>query len=61
VDEIASASAIRDIEFDGTISCGIPGHDRPGRESISNLVIAEGPLRWSYEARCGFASFEYYG
>lgn len=53
---IASAKAVEDVTFDGTVSCGIPGHDHPGQESISSLTVNDGPFEWDYEERCGFAT-----
>ena len=43
------------------ISCGIPGHDRPGQEVRTELQrVADPPLAWEVRGRCGFASdFEY--
>ena len=44
------------VDFDGTVSCGIPGHDHPGQESISSLSLEDGPFRWDYQGRCGFST-----
>ena len=52
----ASAHVVRDFEFDGRISCGIPGHDHPGQESVSSLTVQDAPLAFSYSERCGFAT-----
>ena len=52
----ASAQVVRDFEFDGRVSCGIPGHDHPGQESVSNLTVEDAPLAFSYSERCGFAT-----
>ena len=51
-----SAQVVRDFEFDGRVSCGIPGHDHPGQESVSNLTVEDAPLAFSYSERCGFAT-----
>lgn len=56
VDAIASADVVRDYEHDNRVSCGIPGHDHPGQESISNLSVQDAPLSFSYSDRCGFAT-----
>jgi hypothetical protein len=62
VDAFASAEVVRDFEFDGRVSCGIPWHDHPGQESVSNLSLQDSPLVFSYSERCGFASdFAYWG
>lgn len=51
----------RRIEFDGTVSCGIPGHDHPGHESVSSLSVHDGPFQWTYVERCGFSTdFAYF-
>jgi len=52
----ASAQVVRDFAFDGRVSCGIPGHDHPGQESVSSLTVADAPLAFSYSERCGFAT-----
>jgi hypothetical protein len=52
----ASAQVVRDFEFDGRVSCGIPGHDHPGQESVSSLTVKDAPLAFSYSERCGFAT-----
>ncbi len=52
----ASAHVVRDFEFDGRVSCGIPGHDHPGQESVSSLSVDDAPLAFSYSERCGFAT-----
>jgi hypothetical protein len=44
------------VDFDGTVSCGIPGHNHPGRESVSSLALNDGPLSWDYQGRCGFST-----
>jgi len=62
VEALASAQVVRDFEFDGRVSCGIPGHDHPGQESVSTLSVQDSPLAFSYSDRCGFATdFAYWG
>lgn len=53
---IANAKVDKVIDFDGTISCGIPGHDRPGTESVSSIVVNDGDFQWDYKERCGFST-----
>ena len=61
IGEIAGAEAVRNVAFDGTVSCGISGHDHPGQESVSSLYCDDGPLKWQYKERCGFATdFAYF-
>lgn len=56
IDTSVSAHVVRDFEFDGVVSCGIPGHDHPGQESVSSLSVQDAPLAFSYSERCGFAT-----
>jgi hypothetical protein len=44
-----------------TVTCVIPGHDRPGREIVAErLSVADGPLEFEFTGRCGYeATFEY--
>ncbi|MBI5283505.1 MAG: DUF1326 domain-containing protein [Chloroflexi bacterium] len=45
------------VDAGGPVSCGIPGHDRPGQELRTSLQrVDETPLRWEVSGRCGFAS-----
>lgn len=46
---------------DGAVTCGIPGHDRPGTEvHASLLAVDESELRFRYSGVCGFTtSFDY--
>lgn len=56
VETFATAKVDRVVDFDGTVSCGIPGHDMPGKESCSSLSVDEPGLAFSYRERCGFAT-----
>ena len=61
IGNIASAEVVKDVAFDGTVTCFISGHDRPGQESVSNLSCDDGMLKWDYAERCGFATrFAYF-
>jgi hypothetical protein len=46
-----------------TVTCVIPGHERPGEELISDeLVVEDDALAFSFRGVCGFGStFEYRG
>jgi hypothetical protein len=48
---------------DSAVTCVIPGHDRAGDELVADeLVVEDGPLRFSYRGVCGYAStFDYSG
>ena len=54
---------VRDVSSDETVSCGIPGHDHPGVEVVTDLQrVDDEPLRWEVIGRCGFATdFAYAG
>jgi hypothetical protein len=49
------------VEHAETVSCGIPGHDQPGREIVAEqLAVRERELTFEVRGRCGFASdFDY--
>ena len=60
VRDYATAAVERPAEYDGTVTCAIPGHSHIGQESVSRSVVRDGRLDWSYEGRCGFATvFDY--
>jgi len=46
-----------------TVTCVIPGHDRTGEELVAEELLVEGgPLEFSYQDVCGYASsFDYAG
>jgi len=45
------------VHSDVAVSCGIPGHDQPGREIVAELFRVEDPLlQWEVTGRCGFAT-----
>jgi len=56
IDDIAAARLDHVVEFDGTVSCGIPGHENPGIENVSSLHLKEAELAFAYRERCGFAT-----
>ena len=62
LDGLGEAHVVNEVEYDGPVSCGIPGHDRLGKENVSSITFKDGPFDWHYEARCGFSSnFGYAG
>lgn len=56
VQEFASAEVEKLADYEGTVTCGISGHDHPGEESISRSRVTDQRLAWAYEGRCGFAT-----
>ncbi|MCG6876389.1 MAG: DUF1326 domain-containing protein [Betaproteobacteria bacterium] len=53
---LGTSAATRRADYDGRVTCGIPGHDHPGTEYVASLAMHDGPLQWDYEERCGFAT-----
>jgi hypothetical protein len=56
VDSVAASHVDTGIGFDGTVSCGIPGHENPGTEYVCSLRVDEPELAFAYRERCGFAT-----
>jgi hypothetical protein len=57
VDDYVAVRALRPVEVDEPVSCGIPGHDRPGTEMTTEVQrVDDPPLRWEVFGRCGFAT-----
>jgi hypothetical protein len=55
--DYVTARAIGPVPVDERLSCGIPGHDRPGTELTCEVLrVDEPPLRWEVSGQCGFAS-----
>jgi hypothetical protein len=55
---------IRDrYDSDETVTCVIPGHERPGEELVADeLVVDDGALAFDYRGVCGYGStFDYLG
>ena len=50
-------SAIRPVESDAVVRCGIPGYDQPGRELVADeLRIDDDPFAWELSGNCAYAS-----
>ncbi|HEY1419125.1 MAG TPA: DUF1326 domain-containing protein [Candidatus Dormibacteraeota bacterium] len=47
---------------EGSVSCGIPGHDRPGTEVHAQVLqVSEAGLQFRYSGVCGFTTtFDYH-
>src|SRR5215475_3787673 len=57
IGELVDAATARPFLTAEPISCGIPGHNHPGRELVaSHLRVSDGALHWMVEGRCGFAT-----
>lgn len=53
---LGESAAVHRAQYEGLVSCSIPGHDHPGTEYVASLAMHDGPLQWDYEGRCGFAT-----
>ena len=52
-----SAVTARADATDQPVSCGIPGHDRPGQEIVADhFRVEDESLKWEVNGRCGFAT-----
>lgn len=52
-----TAQAARSVPSSDPISCGIPGHDRPGEELVMEIMrVEDRELRWEFHGHCGFAA-----
>lgn len=50
-------SAVRPVESDAVVRCGIPGYDQPGRELVADeLRIDDDPFAWELSGNCAYAS-----
>ena len=57
VGDSVAVRALEPVEVDEVVSGGIPGHDRPGTELLTEVQrVDEPPLRWEIFGRCGFAT-----
>ncbi len=55
-----AVQAQRVMETAGAVSCGIPGHDRPGTELVMEAMRVDDEMSWEYSGKCGFATdFDY--
>lgn len=56
VDDMVRVEASHDVALDEPLTCGIPGHDRPGQEMVASVLSVEDPpLQWHVTGRCAFA------
>ena len=45
VGKLGASAVARRAEYEGTVSCGIPGHDHPGTEYVASLAVHDGSLQ----------------
>lgn len=52
-----TVQAARSVPSSDPISCGIPGHDRPGEELVMEIMrVEDRELQWELHGQCGFAT-----
>jgi hypothetical protein len=60
VGDVIKAHVDRMAEYKGDVTCGLPGHENIGQESISSLNVNVDEFQWDFVERCGFtAKFDY--
>ena len=61
VDSRVTVQAREPVAVGASVSCAIPGHDRPGQEWVADVLrVSEPPLLWEVGGRCAFAAdFDY--
>jgi hypothetical protein len=61
VEEAVGVQAGEPASSDGSVSCGIPGHDHPGTEVHARLLsVGEAGFQFRYSGVCGFTSTFHY-
>jgi hypothetical protein len=63
VGEAIRLRATRPVDTDSTVSCIVPGHDRPGTELVNDeVVVSDPPFEFELHGTCAFTrEFEYVG
>jgi hypothetical protein len=57
VGESVWAGTARTFHVDEPVTCGIPGHERPGQELVATLMrVEDEPFHWALSGRCGFST-----
>jgi hypothetical protein len=57
VEDRVTVRALEPVAHDEPVSCGIPGHDRPGQELRAEVLrVHDQPLMWEVSGRCAFAT-----
>ena len=56
IGESVVAGHARAFFVDEPVTCGIPGHDRPGQELVAQVMhVDDEPFHWIVNERCGFS------
>jgi hypothetical protein len=63
VGQAVDLRAVRPVETDDPVACGIPGYEQPGAELYADrFVVEDEPFEWELSGNCAFASaFSYAG
>jgi hypothetical protein len=63
VDKRIEVRSVTPADSDGPVSCGIPGHQQPGTEMVSDVITVElDAFHWDLSSRCSYESrFDYSG
>lgn len=63
VGDAVRVRATTPVETDQTVSCIVPGHDRPGTELYADeLFVNDEPFSWELNGKCAFTrEFDYSG
>ncbi|MDH4184009.1 MAG: DUF1326 domain-containing protein [Nitrospinota bacterium] len=60
VGDIIEAHVDHKAEYEGNVTCGIPGHEWVGQEYVSSHSVRDEDFQWTFNERCGFSSnFKY--
>jgi hypothetical protein len=61
VDDHVTVRTLQPVAHDEPVTCGIPGHDRPGQELVAEVLrVDDEPLAWEVTGRCAFATDFHY-
>ncbi len=63
VDKRIEVRSVTPAESNGPVSCGIPGHQQPGTEMVSDVLTVDlDEFQWDLTSRCSYESqFDYSG
>ncbi len=63
VDRVIEVRSVEPANADGPVTCGIPGHNQPGTEMVSDIIAVDlDEFHWDVRSRCSYESqFSYSG
>ena len=57
VDKGIEVRSVTPVDSDGPVSCGIPGHQQPGTEMVSDVITVDlDAFPWDLSSRCSYES-----